>query len=325
MQRKEVAMSRMCYILAMLLIGMLTLSCEHKELCIDHSHIVDLKVDFDWTLAPEANPKSMTIYLFSEDGTNPQRYELNGRDGGTIRVTPGVYHAIYLNSDTRNIDCRDTKHLSTFLITTKDEDLNTMATNLGMGFYLPRSRGAEDERIVRMPELLWSGNRHNIYVDRYAENTVTLSPQESVMKVSITIEGVKNLNTVSGMIGTLSGLSEGILADAGIGNDRCVTMPFTIARGEDDTTLIAEILSFGDCTSGEENHFLDLYVVLADGSRWNYRYDVTSQVHSATDKTHIHIILDELPIPDIGGTGENGGGFIPSIDEWNTVEIGIQM
>ena len=30
------------------------LSCEHKTLCFDHSHMADLDIKFDWSGAPEA-------------------------------------------------------------------------------------------------------------------------------------------------------------------------------------------------------------------------------------------------------------------------------
>ena len=182
-------------------------SCNHREVCFDHSHIVNLNVAFDWTYSPEANPETMSLYLFSEDGTNPQRYELLGRDGGIIRVTPGVYHAICLNSDTRNIDCRNKEHISSFLITTKDEDISNVTTSLGLQSQkLPRPKTSAEERIVREPEMLWSGNLHNFEVNKGKESHITLTPIESVIKISMSIHGVQNLRYVSSIRGTLSGL-----------------------------------------------------------------------------------------------------------------------
>ena len=31
-------------------------SCDHKELCMNHSHMVDVDVVFDWSHAPDADP-----------------------------------------------------------------------------------------------------------------------------------------------------------------------------------------------------------------------------------------------------------------------------
>ena len=31
-------------------------SCDHKDLCMNHSHMVDVDVSFDWSYAPDADP-----------------------------------------------------------------------------------------------------------------------------------------------------------------------------------------------------------------------------------------------------------------------------
>ena len=307
---------------------LLAVSCTHKDLCYDHSHIVDVKVLFDWSQAPDAYPESMSLYLFDEDGTNPQRYELRGYQGGNIRLTPGVYHAICLNSGTRNIDCRDKEHLSSFLITTKDEDLSSITSSLGLKTStLPRARGTEDERMVREPERLWTGRLHSFSIAEGAGNSITLVPEEAVVPISITIRNVRNLRYVSAMRGTITGLSEGILAGDGTHNGTCVTMPFTLTKGEEENTLRARMYAFGDCLSGSEAHFVNLYLVLTDGTKWNYSYDVTSQMHAEREDMELHIVLDELPVPQPEGPGNTGGGggFVPTIDGWNSVNIGIKM
>ena len=70
---------------------------------------------------------------------------------------------------------------------------------------------------------------------------------------------------------------------------------------------------------------LTVYAVLRDGTQWYHSFDVTEQMHE--DGGHaIHIVLDHLPIPEPGpGIGEGGGGFIPTIDDWNTIDINISM
>ena len=71
-------------------------SCEHKELCYNHSHTIDIEVVFDWTQAPEASPASMSLYLFPEAGV-PIRNEFTEPAGGEIRATNGRYDALCLN------------------------------------------------------------------------------------------------------------------------------------------------------------------------------------------------------------------------------------
>ena len=97
-------------------------SCEHKDLCHDHAHAVEVEVVFDWRNAPDAAPASMSLYLFPGDG-EALRYDFTGRDGGTIRVPIGKYEALCLNSDTENIGYRNTERKGTFEVTTQTSPL----------------------------------------------------------------------------------------------------------------------------------------------------------------------------------------------------------
>ena len=106
-------MKRLTFILAALLCLFAT-SCTHKKLCYDHTHTRDINVVFDWNKAPDANPRSMSLYLFPEDGGKPLRYEFTNKNGGKIRVVAGNYKALFLNSDTRNITIQNEDEFDRF-------------------------------------------------------------------------------------------------------------------------------------------------------------------------------------------------------------------
>lgn len=66
---------------------LLTTSCKHRELCYDHTHMLDVSVNYDWTHAPDASPASMVTRLFPvDDGVTPQRHEVADKNGAIIRV-----------------------------------------------------------------------------------------------------------------------------------------------------------------------------------------------------------------------------------------------
>ena len=91
-------------LLAVAVLAVLSLtSCEHKDLCHDSLHVVNVKVVFDWRKAPDAAPASMSLYLFPTHGGEALRYEFTDRNGGIIRVPVGHYDAFCLNSDTENV------------------------------------------------------------------------------------------------------------------------------------------------------------------------------------------------------------------------------
>lgn len=323
-------MKRFVYMLLAVLI-LTAVACTHKELCYDHGHYVNLEVRFDWSNAPEAEPETMSFYIFSENGRKPERYELLGHNGGVIKLNVGRYHAICLNSDTKNIECRDKESLSTFLITTKDDDgyAGLLGAEQLFAELVPQgdgpNRAENGERIAREPEQVWIGSVHDFEVTQEGENIVTMSPVERVVTIRIIIRNVQNIRNISSLAATISGLSEGVLGSSGECNGVPVTHPL-IFSPMDETTIGATLRSFGDCRNGDEEHHITLYMGLVDGSHWKYNANVTEQVHSAEDKALIEIVLDELPVPEVdpGFTGD-GGGFSPTIEEWTSVNIGLTM
>lgn len=55
----------------LLMMAELLSSCEHKDLCYDHPHRQNVEVMFDWSADPDANPATMSLYLYPEEGGDP--------------------------------------------------------------------------------------------------------------------------------------------------------------------------------------------------------------------------------------------------------------
>lgn len=304
-------------------------SCEHKDLCYDHAHAVEVEVVFDWRNAPDAAPASMSLYLFPGDG-EALRYDFTGRDGGTIRVPVGKYEALCLNSDTENIGYRNTEHKGTFEVTTQTSPLLGGLSALGVRSEgAPRADGAEDERVALSPDMLWSDHAESIELKHVpVRQRITLYPEQSVCRYTVEIRNAENLKYVFGVSGSISGLAGGLLP--GTGPDaltgECVTIPFDAAVGEgangEKSVVTGALLTFGHSLAVDKAHLLTVYAVLSDGSKWYYTYDVTGQIHSAPDPRDVHIVLDGLPLPK---PIVNGGGFQPEVEPWKPVEIDIEM
>ena len=98
-------------------------ACDHRELCYDHSHWVDLTVDFDWSEAPDARPSTMVVILFPADGSEGIRYELTRTDGPSkIRVPSGYFHAVAFNGNTESL-IESGSAYDKFVITTREQDI----------------------------------------------------------------------------------------------------------------------------------------------------------------------------------------------------------
>lgn len=309
-----------------IIVAFLFLSCEHKELCYDHTHTVDVKVFFDWCDAPGAAPESMSLYLFPTAGGEVLRYDFTDRNGGTVRVPIGNYDAVCLNSDADNIDYRNSGQRTTFEVSTRTTTLSSSLASLGVrSDGIPRANGTEDEYIALSPDMLWSDHAEDIKLKQTAvENIITLYPKVSVSTYTVEIRNAENLKYVAGISGLLSSLARGLLP--GVGCDaiceECVSMPFDAVVSADKAVVTGELFVFGHCPSVQNIHQLTIYVVLSDESKWYYTYDVTNQIHSAPDQRNVHILLDRLPLPK---PIVNGGGFQPSVDNWQPINVNIEM
>ena len=302
------------------LVAMLALvSCDHKEVCYDHSHMLPLQVVFDWTHARAASPASMSFYLFPADGGESIRNEFTNPAGGEIRATRGSYDALCLNSDTEGIEYRNTEKWETFEITTATTTLLPELAPLSLRSEKPpMASGAESERVAAAPEMVWCDRRAEFSLIPNNQ-LITLYPSAAVSCYTVEILHVANLAHVQGLSASLSGMAGGFLIGAGTASAERVTIPFELEKS-DETTLMGVVQTFGHCPSEQTAHRLIVYAILTDGSKWYYTYDVTEQIHSAPDQHDIRILLDELPLPE-----PTSAGFQPSVENWQTVDVDIEM
>ena len=321
-----------------LFVGCIFTSCEHKELCFDHGHVrVPVSVVFDWSHAPEAAPKSMSLFLYPKGGGAPLRYEFAGRDGGMASIPIGAYDAVCVNSDTETALFRNTDRMETFEIRTDETELLP-----GLGIRsdeAPRAEGTETERVFATPEPMWGARTDDVnlvLLELRAEpsdeepQTIVLRPEEIVCHYSVEIRNVSNLQYVSAVSGSLSGMSGGVLLASNRPTPDRATLPFATAA--DSEGITGRWLTFGHCPDADDSgagaadalkHNLVVYVLFHSGEKFYYTYDATEKIHAAADPRHLHIVLDEgLPLPE---PDKVSGGFAPSVNDWQPIYIDIIM
>ena len=313
-----------CMAFLILLIEFLT-SCEHKDLCYDYPHRQNVEVTFDWSEAPDANPSTMSLYLYPENGGAPQRYEFTDRNGGCISVAAGTYDAICVNSDKETHRILGKERFETFQVTSAETRAlqGLLATMAGAA---PMGRGTEKERMMQQPEMLWSSHADRIVVKPAGEKTVIkMKPEPRVKQCTVEIKNVENINGVKAMSASVSGMTGGWLAGLDQLSEEKVTMPFVAEADAANTMVKGSLTLFGHGPVQTNKHILMVYAQLTDGTNWYYEKDVTDQVHDKNQKddTHIKIVLDQLPLPKPApGTD---GGLQPSVSKWNEIYIDIKM
>ena len=300
-------------------------SCLHKDLSYDDSRRADIYVDFDWSNAQDAAPTSMLTYFFPAGG-DVLEYTFAGRDGGQIALPVGTtYCAISINGDnTYWAGLRHTDDPDRFEIYTKDADeLESYGLKTRS---LPRAVGTAEERIAKTPGMVWSDRQDEIALpeDIDGEKHIIFYPAEAVCHYTVDIYGVRNMSYLHGtsVDATISGMAEGYLHGKHTATDVTVTMPFTLKPSDNDTSLHAEFLTFGECNTVRAQHQLTVYMYTTDGSKWYHTFDVTSQVTDAPDPSHVHIVITGLDLPQ---PITDGGGFKPDVEEWQDIDIPLSM
>lgn len=315
-------MKKLMFCIPLTLMAVLA-SCEHKDLVFDDRQ-GDVRVVFDWRNAPDAAPASMAAYFYDESDGGSMRFIFPNQDGGIITIPTGNYTGLGMNSDDNDwARMRNTDDADEFETYT-DDALNLEAYGLSTRA-LPRAEGTEQERMAQTPGMLWADRRDNIKLTySEEEQVITFYPQEAVCHYTVDIKDITNLQYIdrSEIDGTISGMAEGYIHGINKPADEHVTMPFTLSSDSQANTLHGEFLTFGESASDPGKHILTIYLYLTDGSKWYYTFDVTSQVHSAPDPHHVHIVLSGLPLPK---PIMAGGGIQPDVNDWQTEEIELKM
>ncbi|MDE6538100.1 MAG: DUF5119 domain-containing protein [Muribaculaceae bacterium] len=307
-------------------LGSLT-SCRHKYLDFEEVPMTELDVVFDWSKAPDATPESMAVYFYdtqTRSEAKALRYDFPNKSGGEIKLPFSNYSAIALNSDnTHWAHFRNSDDIDNFEIYT-NESSHLPTSGLAIKS-IPRARDTEDEVIVETPEMFWTARRDSLSLapgDK--RKTFTFYPEEGVCHYKVIVRNISNFSSIEGSAidATLSGMSGGFLHGSKQPTDSKCTLPFYLIKDEDTETLHGEFLTFGESPVTHNPHKLALYIIMSDGKRNLYSYDVASQISKAKDPKHVTIIVDGLSLPT---PVPESGGLNPSVSDWDSIDIDIQM
>ncbi len=317
------------HILGLLMLAFLA-SCQHqqelREATVGKGRR-PLNVVFDWHLHPDAEPGSMSLYLFPSDGGEPLRFEFAKREGAQVQVPVGTYTAIAFNSDNEGVIVHNPGDLESLELRLRDAyEMEGLAIR---SIEVPRAPGAENERMTSAAGALWMARADNVKIDDFSTGeTILLTPSDAVCHYTINVTGVTHLEGVLSLSASLSGMSGSIYPHDGSVSDENVSITFEL-NTTSESSLSGIVHTFGHCgrsrsrdeSSSQSPHHLTVYAILHDGTRWYHSFDVTEHVHKSTENGDNVITVDGLELPEPVGTG----GFSIEMGEWTGVNQSIQM
>ena len=303
---------------------LLLTSCHYKDL--EYSDLLhNLRVVFHWDEAPDAAPESMIMYVFSGEA-QPVVIPFSDIHGGPAALAPASYQFIAMNDGTELLT-RGTR-FEEFEVYAPETSMPSVSRMFAANRAFPVAPGTENQHVYMEPEWLQTHGIESFSLTEKTE-TVEFMMHEAVKVYHFIIEDVENLEHVTAVTATLSGMSESWLA----GYDRCTDteclIPFTMELvGEGTASVAGEVRSFGHCPHTEiHNHFLTVYYEMDNGKKLYTVIDVTERLHDGEhDNGGDDPIVVEGPALPYSDDPDGGGGmFTPEVDEWIEVNEDIYL
>lgn len=334
--------SRVCRLVAGVVALIVSVSCEHKELCMDHpSHALrsDTRITASYNLRWEIGesgeplwqtrwPESFGIDYGALAPSVPSGLCVNAYSGsglpsvthmaateGVARMAVGENSLLFYNDDTEYIIFDDMSVSASAKATTRSRSRSSYAGNR-----LYRSQNGDSERTVTPPDPLFG-----CYMNRYEQQllpvpaTLDVTLQPLVFTYLIRYEFEHGAEYVGLARGALAGMAESVfLHDGHTGPERatvlydCTVEPWGVQAAV-NTFGVPDYPSPVYRSGAQSSYALNLEVRLRNGRTFSFDFDISAQM-----KSQPHggvIIVDGIKISDDDGNA-GGSGFDVSIDDW---------
>lgn len=312
-------------------------ACHQKELVYPASTMVKVTIAFDWSEAPMADPEGMTVVFFPVgDEGRIWRYELKGRDGGTIEIPLGNYRMLTYNNDTKYIQYDGISGFDSYKAYTSAVSPAWPQSVTGD---FPE---IESYKSFRSPDMLYCGTAYDVSVGlcsvSYRSHVSGTDPESIEIKecgkhiikcypsprtstYTCVFRNVVNIESMRRGYCLLTGLSPSELIAADILSESEGAYIFSAQRY--DTEISGSTIAFGNSLSPSVHQYLYLVAVLADGSVEAYCHDVSEQIVNSPDKRNVMIIIDGIEFPDVHPVGPDDPAtdFEVGVDDWEMIII----
>lgn len=352
-------MARRLLILVMMLV--VAVGCEHKEMCYRHPHTATVRVNVDWSdFVKKETPSGMTVLVYQYKSTvskgskpsgndvltEPVKVMSNNTDYVEVDLPEGIYHSIVFNQSETEFGTLMFKDLNEW------EKAQVVAGPAPTKWYTTRG---EDEKTAYEPEWLgtsWQEGAVLTYdmIQQWAEyygvaskapdamDLIFHTAKNVIYTVNISVK-VKNVYNLKYAREAIEGMAEGYhLSKAAPLNGKVTHLleEWNLQTDPVDATtgyLKAKLLSFGlplGHTSTPQENTLNLSVLLVDNkTQLDFYLPVGDLWQKSAQGEELQLSLNlEIPdpLPDVKPEGGSSGGFDATVEDWgDEIEIEIPI
>ena len=315
-----------------LIMAMLAASCQRRPFA-EHTTEVNivLNVKTDIVINDDVPmPETMRIGLYETDGGSVQYTDYISSTGGLIHPKPGTYDLIVYNIGTESTQIRNEKSHDDIEAFTSEVS-SFLKSQLGK-FLEMRAQAqakaepeAKEEKIVFEPDHLFVGHLRQTEIPALLEDGedieihLNVDAHSVVETWNVDIPNVDGVEYVQKAVAIISGQAGSHFIGREEDSSESVSIYFEMSVDKETGVLFGKFNTFGKHPEAQSVLSLDINLTDTGGNEHHYHFDVDSDF---MDNPALEIVVeDEVKVEQPTG----GGGFAPTVNDWEEVRTEINI
>lgn len=316
-----------------LTMAMLAASCQRRPFA-EHTTDVNLvlNVKTDIVINDEVPmPETMRIGLYETDGGSVQYTDYISSTGGLIHPKPGTYDLVVYNIGTESTQIRNEKSHDDIEAFTSEVS-SFLKSQLGK-FLEKRAQAqakaepeAKEEKIVYEPDHLFVGHLRQTEIPALLEDGedieihLNVDAHSVVETWNVDIPNVDGVEYVQKAVAIISGQAGSHFIGREEDSSESVSIYFEMSVDKETGVLFGKFNTFGKHPEAQSVLSLDINLTDTGGKEHHYHFDVDSDF---MDNPALEIVIeDEVKVEQPTG---GGGGFVPTVNDWDEVRTEINI
>lgn len=306
------------------------------ELDLDLELSVDTDLDADYaSKVSGVMPKYVEVLFYDTQNHNLLHSKIMESHGGEFDIPAGDYDIVIYSFGTESTQVTSLDNRTNIeAFTSNISDLMTnrfkqtkVLNDHSNGDSTLLMKGYEDDPIIYEPDHLYVACERGIHIPTYEdrrESITIYATAKTILDVYslevLNIKGAENIEVVEAFI---TGQVKSNYFGIGERAFDVATLYTDMKVDKKNNRLYSVFCTFGKQPGESNKIYLDITVKDTGGGQHRYIYDVTDQFDDPENTNH-RLIIDgsEIDIPE-GKLG--GGGFAPSVDNWDEEEFDVPL
>ena len=341
---------RMAFLMVVLL--MAAASCQRRPFA-EWNTKVDLQLAVKTEIVNEPSIpelETMRLGMYHTVTGDIQHTDFVAPTGGVIHPKPGTYHMLVYNFGTESTQIRNednfdeieayTSEVSAFLKSQLSNFLTKRAMDKaererakaeaesknGTKAEPETSAPADEEKIVYEPDHLFVAHAEAVEIPVLLEGeedkvvVIEVKAETVVETWEIVLDNIEGLEYMSSAIAIISGQAESHYLGRKEDSEGEVSIYFEMDKDEENGRIIGKFNTFGKHPGEQSVLSLDVNVTDVNGGEQHYHFDIDSEF---MDNPGMDITIEEPVV--IEEPKSEGGGFAPSVEDWEEVRTEINL